>query len=92
MLPANAFVLAGRGPAAVLQIYKGQHNVIGPRVLQQLITRDAACADYDDLDLLQHLPQVIFEQRSDTGTDLWDGFTTGADGAPIDTLSSHSLS
>ena len=81
MLPANAFVLAGRGPAAFLQIYKVQHNVIGTQTLLQLIRRDAACSDQDDLDILQHLPQVIFEQRSDMGNELFDVFTIGADEA-----------
>jgi len=47
-----------------LRIYEVQRNVIGPQVLLQLITRDAACT-YHDLDILQHRPQVIFEQRSE---------------------------
>jgi hypothetical protein len=60
LLPANAFVLSNRGPAAFLRIYEVQRNVIGPQVLLQLITRDATCT-YHDLDILQHMPQVIFE-------------------------------
>ena len=81
LLPANAFVLSSRGPAAFLQINKVQHNVIGPQVRLQLITRDAACTHYDNLDILQHMPQVIFEQRSVMGNDLFDVFTIGADEA-----------